>query len=326
MTIWILIAAVLAIAVLMRPTGVVTVNTGVTTRGLNGAFFPAFQEAPVLWRDICSLINSDGRQEDYKWLGQVPMPVEWSGPRRTQALRDYGQSLVNKHWEATLEIDRDEFADDQTGQLDIRARDMGRRFAMHPDKIVTDLIVAGESTLCYDGQYFFDTDHLEGSSGTQSNSIQVDIATTTAPTDAEFATAVWAAVKQLAGFKDDQGEPWNLFTDISSFAGLMFLVPPQFMDVAMRVLGQTAATIIGNTTNILAGKGRVFTNVRLSWTTKFAVLKIDDPMRPFIFQQRQAIQTSVKDDIEFKPIKYLADARYAVGYGLWQKGVLVTFV
>ena len=37
--------------------------------------------------------------------------------------------------------------------------------------MLTTLMIAGESSLCYDGQYFFDTDHSDGASGTLSNSI-----------------------------------------------------------------------------------------------------------------------------------------------------------
>lgn len=301
-----------------------TINTGVTLRGLNGTFFPTFEETMALWRELCSLVTSDGAKEDYKWLGQLPMPVEWKGPRRTKALRDFGQTLINQHWENTLAIDRDEFADDQTGQLSIRVRELARRFAMHPDKILVDLIIAGEAALCYDGQFFFDTDHVEGESGAQSNDLTFDVTTTTAPTAAEFEAAFWQAVKALAGFKDDQGEPWNLFQSFENLAGIVCLIPVGFLDVASKVLGANAAPLISNTSNILAGKAKVVTTPRLTWTNKFAVLKVDDPMRPFIFQQRQTVETDLKDDKEHKEVLYMTDARYAVGYGLWQKAVLTT--
>lgn len=302
-----------------------TINTGVTTRGLNGTFFPTFETTPTLWRDLASLINSDGASETYKWLGQLPVPSEWRGKRRTQALRDFGQTIVNQHWEASLAIDRDEFADDQTGQLDVRVGDMAARFATHPDKILVELIENGETTNAYDGQFFFDTDHAEGASGTQSNDLSASAVTPTAPTTAEFEDAFWAGVQAMVAFKDDQGEPWNLFTDLEQMAGLVAVVPPPFLKVASKVLGANAAPVLSNDSNILAGRGRIIVQPRLTWTTKFAIFKVDDPMRPFIFQNRQAVTTQLKDDPEDKDIRYLADGRYAVGYGLWQKAVLTTF-
>jgi phage major head subunit gpT-like protein len=303
-----------------------TINIGVTQRGLNGAFFPAFAEAPTLWRELAALINSDGSKEDYKWLGQLPMPVEWRGERRTQALRDFGQTIVNRHWESTLQVDRDDFEDDQTGQLALRAAELGRRFALHPDKLVVDLIEAGEASLAYDGQFFFDTDHVEGDSGSQSNNLSYDAVAPTAPTAAEFKAAFWQAIKALAGFKDDAGEPWNWFTEFEQLAGIVAFVPPAFLDVASDVLGANAAPLLNNTSNILAGRGKVKTSPRLSWTTKFAIFKVDDPMRPFIFQNRKNVKTDMIDDPLKKDVVYAADGRYAVGYGLWQKAVLTTFV
>jgi len=37
------------------------------------------------------------------------------------------------------------------------------------DVFFTETVEAGVSSLCYDGQNFFDTDHEEGDSGVQSN-------------------------------------------------------------------------------------------------------------------------------------------------------------
>ena len=302
-----------------------TINTGLTQRGLNALFFPALASATALWRELCSVVNSDGASEIYKWLGMLPMPNEWRGARRSKGLRDYGMTLVNKHWEAMVEIDRDEEEDDQTGQLKIRVGEMAQRFAQHPDKILFDLINAGDSTLCYDGQYFFDTDHAEGDSGTQSNLLTVDIATPAAPTRDEFKTAFWTAIKALAAFKDDQGEPWNLFQSFEDLKGIACAVPVSMLDVASDVLGANAAPLIANTTNTLAGRAKVISSPRINWTTKFAIFKTDDSMRPFIFQNRKAVKTDYKDDPEQKTKKYMADGRYNVGYGLWQKAVMVSF-
>jgi len=302
-----------------------TTGSGVTLRGLNGLFNPSLANASALWKELCSIVGSDGASEIYKWLGQIPTPVEWRGKRRSKAMRDYGQTIVNKAWELMVEIDRHENADDQTGQLQMRVRDAAKRFAQHPDKLLVDLMIAAESTLCYDGQYFFDTDHSEGDSGTQSNLLTSDIATPAAPTLAEFEAAFWLAIKAMAGFKDDQGEPWNPMTGLENLAGILVVIPVSYLDVASKVLGVNAAPIISQTSNILAGKARIMATPRITWTTKFAIFKTDDEVRPFIFQNRQAVQTSLKDDPEEKAVKYMADGRYAVGYGLWQKAVMVSF-
>lgn len=302
-----------------------TIGSGVTQRGLNGLFNPALATAAALWKELCSVVNSDGASEIYKWLGQIPTPVEWRGKRRSKAMKDYGQTIINRAWELMVEIDRHEAADDQTGQIAMRVRDAAKRFAQHPDKLIIDLMLAAEATLCYDGQYFFDTDHAEGDSGTQSNLLSVDITTPAAPTAAEFEAGFWTAIKALAGFKDDQGEPWNPMVSLETLAGILVVIPVSYLDVASKVLGANAAPLINNTSNILAGRAKIMATPRITWTTKFAVFKTDDEVRPFIFQQREAIKTSMKDDPEEKAIKYMADGRYGVGYGLWQKAAMVSF-
>lgn len=49
------------------------------------------------------------------------------------------------------------------------------------------------------------------------------------------------------------------------------------------------------------------------------------PFRGFVFQRRQPLVLTRKDDREFKEVKFMTDARYAVGYGMWTESVLTTF-
>jgi phage major head subunit gpT-like protein len=76
----------------------------------------------------------------------------------------------------------------------------------------------------------------------------------------------------------------------------------------------------------MAGRGKVIASPRLSWTTKFGVFKTDEPERPFIFQQRQGVESELEDTKKNKDILHMLDARYAMGYGLWQKAVQVELV
>jgi hypothetical protein len=50
-------------------------------------------------------------------------------------------------------------------------------------------------------------------------------------------------------------------------------------------------------------------------------------MRPFVFQRRAPITTGWKgaDDMEFKELKFMTEARYNIGYLAWWKAVLTTF-
>jgi hypothetical protein len=68
----------------------------------------------------------------------------------------------------------------------IRTSDLAARTAEHWAKLLTDLIIA--NGLCYDGQNFFDTDHVTLASGTLQNDLDatdipaLNISTAAAPT------------------------------------------------------------------------------------------------------------------------------------------------
>ena len=109
--------------------------------------------------------------------------------------------------EATLEVLVDDIRRDKTGQVMTRVRELAERANSHWASLLSALIIAGESTACYDGQYFFDTDHAEGDSGTQDNDIGVDISAlpaavhgvVTAPSVEEMQQSILKGIAQKIG-------------------------------------------------------------------------------------------------------------------------------
>jgi phage major head subunit gpT-like protein len=55
--------------------------------------------------------------------------------------------------------------------------------------------------------------------------------------------------------------------------------------------------------------------------------RVDTPFKPYIFQAREPLSRKMKgmDDIEFKDVKFMTQARYNVGYGAWWNAVRYTF-
>jgi hypothetical protein len=139
----------------------------------------------------------------------APAMREWVGGRQAKGFRENGITIVNKRYEATLEVLLDEMRRDKTGQVMVRVAELAQRTNAHWAKLLSTLLIAGESAVCYDGQFFFDTDHAEGDSGAQDNDLSVDIAVTSAPTAGEMEGAILRLTQQILGFKDDQGEPMN---------------------------------------------------------------------------------------------------------------------
>jgi len=127
------------------------------------AFKAAFQGglggvAPQLDR-IATTVPSSTSIEEYGWLGQFPNMREWLGDRVVNGVTSYGYSIKNKSFELTVGVPREKIEDDQYGIYSPMFSEMGRATASNPDRLAFSLLAAGPSTLCYDGQYFFDTDH-----------------------------------------------------------------------------------------------------------------------------------------------------------------------
>jgi len=213
-----------------------------SSRAIIGEFFLRLeQNVGTSWIDPISMkFQSNQESETYKWLGMVPQMREWLGGRNAKGFRDNGITITNLEFEATLEVLVKELRRDKTGQVRLRIRELADRTNSHWAKLLSELIINGESTACYDGQFYFDTDHSEGDSGSQSNDISYDVTTTTAPTAAEMELAILAAVTQILSFVDDQGEPMN--EGANSF-GIM--VPVPFMASAMSAL-KTATIVDGS--------------------------------------------------------------------------------
>jgi phage major head subunit gpT-like protein len=304
-----------------------------SSRAIIGEFYNTLeQNTGAIWvPGVSAMFESNQESETYKWLGMAPAMREWVGGRHAKGFRENGITIVNKTFEATLEVLLNEMRRDKTGQIMVRVRELAERTNAHWAKLLSSLIVNAESAVCYDGQYFFDTDHSEGDSGTQSNDIQSNIATTTAPTAAEMETAILKTVEQLLGFKDDQGEPMN-----EEAMRFLVMVPVPFMAATAAALKNPVIVDgSGSRTNTITNLGgfqfEMAVNPRLNWTEKFAVFRTDGQTKPFIRQEEEGVTVSAiaeGSELEFNENKhrYGVKAIRNVGYGYWQHACLTTFI
>jgi len=178
---------------------------GLGSRSIIGKFFRALEQYTGLsWIQLVSvLFDSDQESETYKWLGQSPVMREWIGGRHAKGFRENGITIVNKEFEATLDIPVKWMRRDKTGQIDVRINEMAQRAVGHYGSLLSTLIKNGTgatSGLCYDDQYFFDDDHSEGESGTQKNLLTnsevaaLQVANATRPTITEAIAAILGVI------------------------------------------------------------------------------------------------------------------------------------
>lgn len=132
---------------------------------LNTGFRKDFQDAfdgmraQSVYQRIATVVPSSTASNTYGWLGQFPKFREWIGARVIKDMAASGYQITNKSWEATVGVKRTDIEDDAIGVYRPLMAEMGRAAAVFPDELVFELLKAGETTLCYDGQNFFDTDH-----------------------------------------------------------------------------------------------------------------------------------------------------------------------
>lgn len=308
--------------------------SSLSSRAIIGSFFARLeQNVGTLWVPKISMgpFTSDQSSEDYKWLGMAPAMRQFIGGRHAKGFRENGINIENLPFEATLEVLVDEIRRDKTGQVMIRVMEMADRANAHWAKLLSALIVAGESGLCYDGQYFFDDDHSEGDSGTQSNDLGYTASDADAPTAAEYEGAILASIAKILGYLDDQGEPMN-----EGASEFVIMVPPTHMAAAAAAINNPVIVDSnGSRTNTIGTLGEFLINLvvnpRLSsWTTKFATFRSDGNVKPFIRQEEVELEVNAiaeGSELEFNERKhhYGIYASRNVGNGYWQHATLTTF-
>lgn len=115
--------------------------------------------APSQYQQIAMSVPSTSKSNTYGWLGQFPQFREWIGSRVIQQMQAYGYQIVNKTFEGTVAINRDDFEDDNLGVYSPLFQEMGRAPAVQQDELVFAALRDGLKAACYDGQNFFDEEH-----------------------------------------------------------------------------------------------------------------------------------------------------------------------
>lgn len=323
----------------------------ITERRVRGWFFERLMQATGIdWIEAIATapMTSDQDSEDYAWLGQVPQMVEKGGEKKFQQLRDTEWNVKNVEYQTGITIPEKHILYDKTGQVQIRVGELAERVQAHWGTLIAPLILNGAATACYDGQYFFDTDHSEGDSGTQSNSISADISTypvanagtTTQPSAAEMTFAIMQAIETMLAFKDDQGEYVN-----ETMTEFLIVCGTPLLTNALQ--GLTSRSIDGGDGNLLLEQDsfrfRLVATPRLSsWTDKFAVFATQGQQKPIIRQQR--VPNNAGSAFNAEGIAYESlwldsehckkhdeclvsvETERAAAYGDWKKAELVTLV
>lgn len=153
--------------------------------GFKSQFEEAYKTAVAasFYNSVATIVPSTNASETYGWLGDFPDLREWIGDRVVKDMKESAYQIVNKTWESTVGVGRDQIEDDNLGIYAPMVQSMGQAAARQPDQMIAALMKAGDTTLCYDGQYFFDVDHplAANADGTGAVTVQSNFVTGAGP-------------------------------------------------------------------------------------------------------------------------------------------------
>lgn len=272
--------------------------------GYQAAFNGAFEGTPTDFQKVAMVVPSTTSKEIYGWLGQFPKFREWIGEREIQNMSASDYTLVNRHFENTISVNRDEIEDDVYGIYTPLFQDMGRSGAELPDDLVFEALAGGFTGKCFDGKAFFATDHKVGKN-TVSNM-----------GTAKLSVDAYAAARAgMMAIKGDKGKPLGVLPNL-------LVVPPALEGEARKIL---MADQIDGTTNIWKGTAELLVSTKLAAApTAWFLLDTRRAVKPLIYQDRKKVQFISKvrpeDPNVFDRNEYVygADGRGTAGYGFWQ--------
>ncbi|MBM3457335.1 MAG: hypothetical protein FJX77_02200 [Armatimonadetes bacterium] len=264
------------------------------------------------------LADHQGTTVTLDWLGAAPQMQTWVAEKKTRGFNRQTWSANVQNYSASTRIDLNVLRDARGNVYGGRIREMSENAARLPYNLISDLIVGGATALCYDGQYFFDTDHSEGDSGTQSNKL-----TGAGTSQANIETDFYAAYAALLGFKDDAG----VAMAPSDFTPIVWIPVNATLDQRFSTL--QGATVISQTSNVLANKFRIIRDPRLTDTNDWYMFRPSSGTAPFVWGWRETPNyednfDSGSDEVFQTRIGTASVvARALATYGMWQSAVKV---
>ncbi len=281
------------------------------------AGYQGVSEGELWYKMLADETTSEDASEIYRLQTTLFRLREWLGPRVVENLTEKSVTLLNKEFEKTFGIKVTDVEDDKFGNMDNGLKNLGRAGRLWPNDCIYDAIVAGGATICYDGQFFFDTDHP-----CAVGAVQANLNTTTALTAANYTTVRTAMMKR----RSDDGKPLQVRPS-------HLIVPPDLEITAKMIVEAEMVGYLRNTSstatdsNVLKGTTQVMVIPELASdsTTTWYLADLLKPVKPFIMQFRvhpevPTILNRPNDQGVFEEglIKVGTRARGAGGYGLWQ--------
>ena len=278
----------------------VAAKTGVLLAKMN-------EDAPYL--AVADQVNLTGASDEFVDLGGVPVPTD--DPKIVDRRVEQSLVMTPEDWYITLSISQNAIDDDRTGSLFTKFKNVLPAFQRHINSRVFGALNDGDAAtrgLCYDGQFFFDSDHVDV--GGRYTTSQDNVSALTLGID-NFETVKVAS----RAFRDDQANFVNYNYNL-------IVVPPALDRVAANITGNPNTYDTANREiNPYSGSTSHIVSPELD-STAWILVAANESVKPLLVGIRKAPQLL---EIDWKSgageggmyyIRY--HGRYTVAYGDWR--------
>lgn len=281
--------------------------------GARTGFLATAQPEVPITTPIAQEVNMTSKSLDLVDVGAAPMPVRSRGRLTVQSIIEKKLTVTPLDWEITLELNYNDFMDDQTGgALMAKARSAGENFRKDMAQKAFAALNAGDATTSYgagyDGLAFFHDSHVD--SGAHYSTAQDNKNALTLSLD-NFETVRVAA----RNFRDDQGEFCNY--DFNTL-----VVSPALERTAAQItLNNQAYDTANRELNPYAGATRHIVSPQLD-STAWVLVAGSESIKPIliVIRERPSLQSAWFDPKAAKGGAYCLKfyARYNHFYGDWR--------
>lgn len=268
-------------------------------------FGAAYSGTPTFYERLCTDVPSSSRKNVYGWIAQAISLREWVGPRTPINLAEHSAELVNKSFEGTIELDRDDLedaiAEQSLASAGLAVAQLGEATRKHPDRLLASVVKANAVT--WDGKNLFDTDHpcFDEAATTYDN--EYDLALS-----ADNINTVYAGMSSITG---ENGDPLGVSPTV-------IMVPPQLRKTALEAM--SAATVATGGTNVMQGWMDVLVVPEFADdATQWYMFDAGKILKPFVYQKRRAPEFVTRntptdpDVFNTKKLVWGVDYRCAMG-------------
>lgn len=143
-------------------------NLATLFQGFNTQFATGFEQVPDTWKKFCGIIQSSAASNIYPFIEQFGGMNEWTDERTVKNYSSQKIEVVNRHFEDTVSIPRNDIEDDQYGLYGTLVGQMGYNAGRVWQDLAISAILSDPTWI--DTKKFFATDRTYGTAAISNKS------------------------------------------------------------------------------------------------------------------------------------------------------------